>query len=299
MVITGPTASGKTRLSIEAAEKFSQIEIVSCDSAQVYKYMDIGTDKPSQEIRARIPHHMIDIVEPSVRYDAHSYQVEARDVIQKIRSRRRVPVVVGGSTFYLHALLFGLPPRLPSDESLRKKLESLEDPYAELLKIDPERARALHPSDRKRIIRALEIYHLTGKRPSEFKEYFERGASPLYPPPIVVVLKPPSNLKKRIHQRIDRQLASGFLDEVKHIVQKYSFNCPGLSHVGYRQLAEYLAGYRTFSSAVEEIKKRTYLLAKRQITWLKRYRQNNFLWLDYREARLRLFEILQGLVSDL
>lgn len=274
IVIGGPTASGKTQLAIEWALRING-EIISCDSRQIYKYMDIGTAKPTLEERNLIPHHLIDIIYPDEIMSAGEFQKLARACIEDIYRRGKVPLLVGGTGLYIRAVIrdINFPPKV--DESIREmikekvKKEGLSRVYEELQRIDPVTANKISPNDEIRITRALEVYYATGKPIS----YYRRGIDVDYPEYNIVyfVLNPPRDLLyKRIEERVDKMIKLGLIDETKYILGLgYSPELPSLQTLGYREIIKYIHGMYSLESAVEEIKKETRRYAKRQLTWFR------------------------------
>ncbi len=274
IMILGPTASGKTAVSLELAEKFP-CEIISIDSALVYRKMDIGTAKPTKEEQARCPHHLIDIIEPTESYSAANFVADAERLIGQIRSRGKIPLIVGGTMLYAKALRDGLS-ELPSTipevrEELLNRIEEegLESLYEELKQVDPETAGRLFPGDTQRITRALEVFQISGKPISSF--YGSTKATD-YSVATVALLPPDrAELHKKIEVRFDQMLQAGFLEEVKSLrqIEGLTKNHTSMRCVGYRQAWDYLDGligreeFRMAAIAA------TRQLAKRQMTWLR------------------------------
>ncbi|HEX4894848.1 MAG TPA: tRNA (adenosine(37)-N6)-dimethylallyltransferase MiaA [Solimonas sp.] len=276
LLLMGPTASGKTGLSLELARRLPT-EIVSVDSALVYRGMDIGTAKPDAAQRARVPHHLIDILDPSQPYSAARFVTDAVAAIAEIRARGRIPMLVGGTMLYYRALQQGLS-ELPSaapEVRLTLEAEARREGWpalhARLAEQDPVTAARLHPNDQQRIQRALEILAVTGRSPSEFYALQKRGA--LQGPVVKVALMPPS--RTEIHERIGRRfhemMAQGFLDEVACLHRRADLapELPARRAVGYRQLWEHLDGACSLDEAVARGIAATRQFAKRQITWLR------------------------------
>ncbi|MCX7795824.1 MAG: tRNA (adenosine(37)-N6)-dimethylallyltransferase MiaA [bacterium] len=274
IVIGGPTASGKTQLAIEWALKTNG-EIISCDSRQIYKYMDIGTAKPTAEERSVIPHHLIDIIYPDEVMSAGEFQRLARECIEDIHKRGRIPFLVGGTGLYIRAVIrdISFPPKVDEEirETIRERVkkEGLYKVYEELQKVDPKTADKINPNDEIRITRALEVYYATGKPIS----YYRKGINVDYPRYDVIyfVLNPPRDLLyRRIEERVDRMIKLGLIEETKYILSLgYSPGLPSLQTLGYREIIKYLQGIYSLESAIEEIKKETRRYAKRQLTWFR------------------------------
>ena len=276
VILAGPTAVGKTSLALELAQML-KTDIISADSAQVYRELDIGTAKPTAHEQKKARHHLIDQVNPDQNYSAADYQKDADQVITHLWQQNKLPFMVGGTGLYIKAVTerFAFGPK-GADQELRDKFikqcheEGLDRLYEKLNKVDPEAASKIHPNDRKRIIRALEVYTLEGKPISEQVIETRTKISPyrLY---FHGLTMDRDQLYARIERRVDLMLEEGFLEEVKNLVAKgYSLKSPGMQILGYRQLAEYLEGSITFNAAVQEIKKQTRNLAKRQLTWFRR-----------------------------
>ncbi|MBP8637583.1 MAG: tRNA (adenosine(37)-N6)-dimethylallyltransferase MiaA [Dictyoglomi bacterium] len=274
IVIGGPTASGKTQLAIDWALKLDG-EIVSCDSRQIYKFMDIGTAKPTLEERSLIPHHLVDLIYPDETMTAGEFQKLAREIIKDIHSRGKVPFLVGGTGLYIRSVIRDIvfPPKV--NEYYRKFIkdrinrEGLGSVYNELCKIDPVAAGKISPNDEIRITRALEVYYATGTPIS----FYRKGIDVDYPEyeVIYLVLNPPRGiLYRRIEERVDKMIQLGLVEETRHLLDMgYSPELSSLQTLGYREIIKYLKGMYDLESAVEEIKKETRRYAKRQSTWFR------------------------------
>lgn len=272
IAIVGPTAVGKTALSLEMAEALGG-EIVSADSRQIYRFMDIGTDKPSPEDRRRVPHHLIDIVDPDQPLTLAQYQRMARDAIADIHQRGRVPLLVGGTGLYVRAVLEGLQiPEVPPDPELRARLEEEAREYgadhlhSRLRSLDPEAASRIDPRNVRRVIRALEVCLRTGRPISQQ----QRASSPGYDVLRIGLTRPRRELYARIDARVDAMIAAGLVDEVRALVDRgYDLSLPAMTGVGYRQIARYLAGQCSLEEAIREIKRRTRRFVRQQNTWFR------------------------------
>lgn len=273
--LVGPTASGKTDLSIKMAEKLN-CEILSADSRQIYKYMDIGTAKPPREIRERIPHHGIDLCTPDAYYSAGQYSQYGRNVIQDILSRGKIPLVVGGSGLYIRALVDGIFEGNFKNESLRIELKKeaqekgIASLYKRLSQIDPETASKIHPNDAKRIIRALEVYLLSGIPISTWQKEKTQPAN--FRPLFFGLLWDRKILVQRIETRVHQMIEQGLVEEVQRLLEMgYSpEKHNALDSVGYKEMVRYLEGKTSLQKAILEIQKNTRRFAKRQMTWFKR-----------------------------
>lgn len=286
-LIVGPTASGKTAASIALAQKLNA-EIISADSIQVYRGMDIGSAKPTMEERQGIPHHLMDAVDiDSPKFSVAEYRRMAGDAIEDILSRGKYPLVVGGTGLYVNSLIFPLNfTSVPSDEKLRSELTALEQEhkgaaYALLQQEDPKAAQRLHPNDVKRIIRALEVVRLTGKPIDEHGGDFANQAQAdiSYEPTIIGLTMPRELLYERINLRVDLMLEQGLLEETRAIYDAgYDPSLPALQGLGYKQLFKHFAGEYTFDEAIDAIKLETRHFAKRQLTWFRR--DKRIIWFD-------------------
>jgi len=273
--LMGPTAAGKTALAMALHARLP-VEIISVDAAQVYRGLDIGTAKPTLEERARFPHRLIDIRDPSEIYSAADFCTDALHAMQEITAAGRIPLLVGGTMFYFRALEQGLPQLPNADPGLRVSLQQEMDEFgqaalhARLATLDPARAARIHPNDPQRILRALEIITLTGRTASS---YGKQGASPL-PYQVVKLALYPENrawLHDRIEERFHIMLAQGLLDEAKALFTRTDLTptLPSLRTVGYRQAGLYLSNVVNYDQMVEMGVAATRQLAKRQLTWLR------------------------------
>ncbi|RDH85622.1 MAG: tRNA (adenosine(37)-N6)-dimethylallyltransferase MiaA [endosymbiont of Galathealinum brachiosum] len=283
IMIMGPTAAGKTELAIRCAEQFG-CELISVDSALVYREMDIGTAKPSAEELARAPHKLIDIIDPSESYSAASFREDALSQIQSTISRGKTPVLVGGTMLYYKTLQEGLSELPAADESIRAQLE--EDAKAfgwqvmhdRLKQIDPVSAERIHQNDPQRIQRALEVYEISGRTLTDF---WQQQSSQSLPYNLVKIAFFPEDrdlLKQRIAMRFHQMLELGFIDEVKALRQRGDLNLemPSMRCVGYRQVWEHLDGLMSYDEMTERAIIATRQLAKRQLTWLRKEKNANF-----------------------
>ena len=274
VLIAGPTGAGKTDLALELAGRFP-VEIVSVDSAQVYRGMDIGTAKPSATIRARVPHHLIDVCDPAEAYSAGRFRRDALDLIGAIRARGRLPLLVGGTMLYFRALIHGIAPLPEADPVVRadidRRAEALGWPalHAELAARDPEAAVRIRPADGQRIQRALEVLELTGERLSRLQKL--ASPAPLAFAAFALVPDDRVALYTRIDARFRRMMEEGFLDEVRSLRARGDLDpdLPSLRSVGYRQLWTHLAGACSLEQALAEGQRATRNLAKRQLTWIR------------------------------
>ncbi|MBT9258316.1 MAG: tRNA (adenosine(37)-N6)-dimethylallyltransferase MiaA [Clostridiales bacterium] len=280
-VITGPTGVGKTRLSLEVAERLEG-EIINGDATALYRGMDIGTDKPKPQERARVPHHLLDVADPSEGIHVARYAELVQEAVADILLRGKKPLLVGGSILYIRAATLGYRfPPVPPDPAFRQAMErraseeGKEALYRELLSIDPEVKAFIHPHNVRRVIRALEIYRATGEPPSR---HLRRPPQPTLERRVVALTRPRDQLRRLIRERIDRELAEGFIQEVEELLRRYPKDLPAFQTLGYREIIRYLEGELTREELPEAIFRRTWQLARRQYTWLRR--EEDVLWLD-------------------
>lgn len=283
IVICGPTASGKTRLSIELAKRING-EIVSCDSMQIYKDMTIGTAKPTKEEMQGIKHYLIDCISPEIRYSVADYKKEATSAIKEILSKNKTPIVVGGTGLYLESLIYGIEyNEIETDLEYRKELdkiekaEGLEKLYELAKKIDEKAIKKISPNDKKRICRILEIYHSTGKTKTEL-EMESRKNGPDFEFILFGITMDREKLYDRINRRVDIMIDDGLIDEVKKLVGKYSEFPTAMQGLGYKEVVEFLDNKMTKEEMIEKIKIETRRYAKRQLTWFRKY--ENLKWID-------------------
>lgn len=273
----GPTAAGKTGLAIELSERLGA-DIISVDSALIYRGMDIGTAKPNAQELARAPHRLINICDPAERYSAAQFATDAKREIEAILAKGRIPLLVGGTMMYFKTLLEGMSQLPEADETVRQKIvERLEQQgsealHAELQAVDPTSAARIHPNDPQRLIRALEVYAISGK---SLTELTQTRAGALEYPVIQLAVAPLDRkvLHERIALRFEQMLEQGFLDEVKALRQRddLHLDLPAMRSVGYRQAWEYLDGDIDYATMVDKGIFATRQLAKRQLTWLRKW----------------------------
>ena len=283
IVICGPTASGKTALSIELAKKING-EIVSADSMQIYKDMDIGTAKPTVEEMQGIEHYLIDFVPPDDRYSVADYKIDAKKAIKKILEKGKTPIIVGGTGLYVDSLIYEIEyPNIEFDENYRKELEEqvekqgLDKLYEQAKIIDPQAIEKISKNDKKRILRVLEIYHATGKTKTE-QEVESRKKEVEYDYKVFALNWDREKLYERINKRVDIMIEQGLIEEVKQISKKYNKFPTAMQGLGYKEVVEYLEGNCTKEEMIEKIKKETRHYAKRQLTWFRKNSQT--IWLN-------------------
>jgi len=283
ILILGVTASGKGRLAFQLAEAFGA-EIISIDSMKVYRRMDIGTAKPPKEARAAIRHHLIDVVEPSESFSVGAFLDRSLGAIEQIKSRNKPIVAVGGTALYIKAMLYGLFEGPGADEQIRSqlraqaKIKGLDRLYRQLEKVDPVAAERIEPNDSRRIIRALEVYKITGKPISSFqKQWNMRGTQHDWT--IMGLHRERTDTNGRINARVKKMLAAGLVDEVESLLaEDKPLSKQARCAIGYGEIIDYLNGQTKLEEAIELIKKNSRRLAKNQRTWFKTFRNVN--WLD-------------------
>lgn len=295
IVICGPTASGKTALSIELAKKING-EIVSCDSMQIYKEMDIGTAKPTKEEMQEIPHYMINTIFPNERYSVADYKKDAKKAIREIIKKGKVPIIVGGTGLYVDSLIYEIEyPDIKFDEKYRQELEEqvqkdgLEKLYNKAKKIDPEAMLKISSNDKKRILRVLEIYKATGKTKTE-QERKSREKEPEFDYLVYGLNMPREKLYERINLRVDIMIKQGLIKEVEEIYKKYNEFPTAMQGLGYKEVVEYLEGHLTKEEMIEKIKQETRRYAKRQMTWFRKNKQT--IWLDTENTKQNNLQII-------
>ena len=303
VILTGPTAVGKTALSIRLAKEIGG-EIISADSMQVYKGMDIGSAKIRPEEMQGVPHYLIDELDPDEEFHVVRFQQMAKTYLQQIWQRGHIPIIVGGTGFYIQALLYDIDfTENKNDDVYRQEMEQLasekgaEYLHQMLAEIDPKSAQDIHANNVKRVIRALEFYHETGQKISEHNEKERQKISP-YNFAYFVLNDDRSRLYQRIDQRIDIMLEEGLVEEVKRLkVKGYTRDMVSMQGLGYKEILDYLAGEISLDEAVYRIKRDTRHFAKRQITWFKRER--DVIWLAKEEFHYQDDQLLQYIKEQL
>jgi len=288
LILLGPTGVGKTDVCIKLIKELPDIELVSADSMQIYKYMDIGTAKPNKDILKTIKHHLIDIVDPADNYDVIKYSKLANKIVLDIFKKGKIPILVGGSGLYISAIIQPLFTTPDKDNSYREILEEEARIYGkkylynELVKIDPISAAKINPNDLRRIIRALEVYKSSGK-PISFlqkKDYHENVKFKYH---IIGLTRNRESLYQRINLRVDKMIEDGFIEEVKALKEKgYEENLNSMQGLGYKQINKYLNGEYDKETTVNLIKRYTRRYAKRQMTWFKN-KIENIEWINLDE----------------
>ncbi len=284
IILTGPTSVGKTALSIKLAKAVNG-EIISADSMQVYRYMDIGTAKITPEEMDGVPHYLISEFDPDEEFNVVKFQQYAKEYIRQIHSRNKIPILVGGTGFYIQAVLYDIDfTENDTDTSHRQELELLLKEHGKeylhnlLKEVDPDSAKAIHPNNSKRVIRALEYAKLTGDRISAHNEEQKQKASP-YQFCYFVLTKDREKLYEGINRRVDQMMEMGLIDEVESLKSRgYTKDMVSMQGLGYKELLDYLEDECTLEEAITKLKRDTRHYAKRQLTWFKRERE--ILWVD-------------------
>lgn len=283
IVIAGPTASGKTKLAIELAKKING-EIISCDSMQIYKEMNIGTAKPTEQEQKEVKHYMIDIISPNERFSVSDYKKMAENQIEKILKNGKVPILVGGTGLYVNSLIYGIEfLEIEFDERYRQQLEKrvenegLEKLYEEAKKIDEDAMKSISPNDKKRILRVLEIFHQTGMTKTKQDE-LSRKNGPKYDYKVFAINLERETLYDRINKRVDQMIENGLIEEVKSIYEKYNSFPTAMQGIGYKEVVEYIKEDITKEEMIEKIKQESRRYAKRQLTWFRKNKE--IIWLD-------------------
>ncbi len=283
IIIAGPTGVGKTRIAIDIAERLNG-EIVGADSMQIYRYMDIGTAKPTPEEQSRVPHHLLDIRDPDGEYSAADYVRDATTIIQSIYERGKLPLLVGGTGMYIEKVLYGIFEVPGRDEAFRQQMQALADRegreavHQTLQQIDPKTAKRLHPNDLVRVIRALEVFHLTGQSISDHQQ---QATIPVaqYETSFLVLNADREELYRRINTRVDQMMKEGFVDEVRTLHERgYHHGLRPLQSLGYKEIGAFLAGTHDLEETIRLIKRNTRHYAKRQLTWFRKY--DNVRWIQ-------------------
>lgn len=282
LLIVGPTASGKTAVGIELAKRCDG-EIISADSRQVYQHLSIGTAKPTPQELSQVEHHLVDVVPPDEEFDAARFAELADEVIEELWHKDKLPIVVGGSGFYIKALIDGLFDAPSADEELRERFrqQPKETLHQMLESVDPASAEKLHPNDRKRVIRALEVYELTGKTISQLQKEHQQNKKEKYEPLFIGLSYERQTLYRRIEDRVDKMIEGGLIEEVESLLEIYPAELNALQTVGYQEIIRYLRGDIDKGEAIRLIKRNTRRYAKRQLTWFRR--DERIHWIDVTE----------------
>lgn len=303
LILTGPTAVGKTKLSIELAKRINGA-IISADSIQVYQYMDIGSAKITKEEMEGIPHYLVDQFKPEEEFHVVRFQEEAKKAIHEIRMNGQVPIVVGGTGFYIQALLYDIDfSKGDADTSYRESLEQIGKEQGNqvlhqmLQEVDPKSAKLIHANNQKRVIRALEYYHFTQQPISEHNEEQQKKESP-YHFAYFVLNDDRTKLYSQIDQRVDWMMENGLLEEVQKLKEMgYHKEMVSMQGLGYKELLDYLDGTCTLEEAIYLIKRDTRHFAKRQLTWFKREKEVS--WINKQEFFYDNQQILDWILTEL
>ncbi len=300
IAIVGPTGVGKSQLALRLAQHLNG-EIVSADSRQVYRYMDIGTAKPSRQELSLVPHHLIDVVNPDEDFSLAQYQQLAYRAINDIQQRNKLALLVGGSGLYIWAVLEGWEiPQVPPDPEFRRSLkekaarDGVEKLYQELVKVDPAAARSIDPRNVRRVIRALEVYRYAE---TPFSQLQHKKAPP-FDALIVGLTADRAELYRRIDARVDRMIELGLVEEVRKLVNMgYDFSLPAMSGIGYKQIGMFLRGELTLESTIEQIKFETHRFARHQYNWF-RLSDKRIRWFDVKgEVESAVTTLAAGFIS--
>ncbi len=302
VIITGPTAAGKTQLSLQLAKKLDG-EIISADSMQVYQGMDIGTAKPKEEDRKRVPHHLIDIVDPREDYSVGRFRKDASRIIKKLADREKLPILVGGTGLYIKALLENYPlSQVSKNEPLRQSLHKIAQEKGSshlhnlLKQVDQPLAEKLHPNDLRRIIRGLEVYHATGTPLSQLHK-IKKDQNQRYQTSGFVLSRDRDNLYARIDQRVEDMFESGLIQEVEELLRiGCTLKHTSMQGLGYKEAYLYLKGFSTPHGIKHNIKKKTRRYAKKQLTWFRH--QLNFPWVNLDEGYDKTLKIIYNQISN-
>lgn len=299
IIIVGPTAVGKTNLSIKLAKKL-KAEVISGDSMQVYKGMNIGTGKVTEKEMEYVPHHMLDILNPDEPFSVADYQKQVQKKISDLNKQNITPLLVGGSGLYIQAVLYDYVfSDQKRDETLTKQLEArLETEgnlalYEELQQVDPVQAKHIHPNNKRRLIRALEVYQATGKTLSERQA--EQNKTSTYDYYIIGLKMDREALYDQINQRVDTMVQNGLVEEVKHLYERGYEHTQAMKAIGYKELIPYIKGETDLNTAVELLKRNSRRYAKRQYTWFKN--QMNIHWYDVTNAKYD--KIVDSILKDM
>lgn len=303
IILTGPTAVGKTKLSIQLAKTIGG-EIISADSCQVYMHMNIGSAKITSDEMDGIPHHLIDVLKPTEDFNVVTFQHMVKACMEEIYAKGKIPILVGGTGFYIQAVLYDIDFTENEDNStFRQEMEALAEQYGNeylhdrLKEIDPKSAEIIHANNRKRVIRAIEFFHLTGKPISEHNETENKKES-AYDSRYFVLTDERERLYARINERVDKMLEEGLIDEVQSLIELGCHkDLVSMQALGYKEILDYLEGRCTLEEAVYLIKRDTRHFAKRQLTWFRR--EKDVIWIPKNEFAYDDDKILQFMLSKI
>ena len=302
VVIVGPTSVGKTEFALAFAERLGRAEIISADSKGVYRYMDVGTAKPTPQERMRVKHHLLDLCYPDEVFSAGDFKREAEEIIGHLHSAGIMPLVVGGAFFYVHALIDGLSPIPAVDPKVKKRLgdkalrEGGGDLYRRLTRIDPEAASRIHPNDLFRLVRALGVWETMGVTISHYRRTTDVKN---YQTVKIGLTRPREVLYRRIDERIDRMVAAGLLEEVAILLGKgYESSLVAMEGCGYKELVPYLKNMIPLDEALDRLKRNSRQYAKRQLSWMRREEGLHFVEVEGR-SKYDVVEEMLGLVEEM
>lgn len=304
ILILGVTASGKGRLAFNLA-KAIDAEIISIDSMKVYRRMDIGTAKPPKDARKLIKYHLIDILEPSESFSVAAFLDTALQAVKQIKQRKKNIIAIGGTALYIKALLYGIFDGPGTDEQIRRRLqqqaqdEGTEQLWRQLSKIDPVAGQNISTSDTRRIIRALEVYELTGKPISALQQQWKSARNCVHNWTIIGLRRQKPDASSRINKRVKKMLAAGLLDEVKSLLaEEKPLSQQARCAIGYTEIIDYLTGHKELEDAIELIKKNTRRLAKNQRTWFKTFKNVNWLDIEPEEPPEKILRQAKKLIAN-
>ncbi|MBI5746179.1 MAG: tRNA (adenosine(37)-N6)-dimethylallyltransferase MiaA [Nitrospirae bacterium] len=304
IILTGPTSVGKSKIALYLARQLSA-DIISADSRQIYRGMDIGTAKPAMEEMKEIRHHMVDIVDPDERFSAGRYKDMVSSIISGMHEDGMMPFIVGGTGLYIKAVVYGLWEGPSADWDLRRRYRDMESSngegylYGKLSLLDPESARSIHPKDIAKIIRAMEVFYKTGRPLASFHRSHSFSGN-RYEPVIIGLRREREDLYRRIGRRTERMIEEGLIDEVRALLDKgYGEDLGAMKGLGYKQILDYLGGRCTIDEAIGLIKRDTRRYAKRQFTWFNRDRSIRWIDIDEGEAESVTFEKIMELLAGM
>ena len=301
--VVGPTASGKTKLAVQLAKLYDG-EVVSCDSMQIYKHMDIGTAKPTKEEMEGVAHHLIDMVEPGEDFSAGKYVQLADACVQDILSRGKTAVIAGGTGLYVDSLIAGRSfapvPQTGRREALEAQLRETggEAMLARLREIDPEAAARLHPADEKRVIRALELFEATGRRMSDQRREARPAEAPYHALCLCLTCRERAVLYSRIDRRVDEMVENGVLDEARQVYDHRDAYRTAAQAIGYKEFFPYFEGTANLTECTERLKQATRNYAKRQLTWFRRQNDAVWLYLDEEDVTERACTLVRAFLHN-
>lgn len=303
LVLVGPTAVGKTALSLALAKRFG-CEIISGDSMQVYRGMDIGTAKATPEERQGVPHHLIDILEPEEAFSVSDFQLLTRSTVRQVQDRGRLPFLVGGTGLYVESVCYNYEfSEAVSDEAYRKEMQRVAEQegnaylHHQLAAIDPQSASRLHPNDVRRVIRALEVYKLTGRTMSE--QLSRQDKRPVYDLCLIGLTMDRAILYKRIEERVDLMMREGLLAEVESLIQRgLPRQSVALQALGYKEFLDYFTGNCSLEDAVARLKQDTRRFAKRQLSWFRHMKDIHWVDVTDEQKKVQQFEIISGIIAE-